>query len=385
MFKYLLVFLCLISSSLLTYRPMSRKTIDFGGNVCYQKEYNGVIPIEYVRPCSAGKYCHSTDSSGNDLGTCETYTQIIKTLGETCESNIECDNGLVCNTVDGEKQCTLTSTTPYSKHDSIRNTDIFYYCLSGKIAYSTDVSSISCNTLPSDVSNNKYLYIKESTGSSTTYKIPPGPYQVKGKISFKETSGIYSSSSIDISDIGSVDAGNFVEDERACKSGFTLKFYVNGNNPVLPKFGDTLDSRNIFKLCVNVKEVELDSLGCKIKYTISNEDEKIYYLSQMSESSSICSNLMTKLEMFKNYIEKLEPIKAECKSKNYYEEPFTCRNDELRKWWYFFYNPDKYMLYKDQTEVVEYLLQSQYKTYNANKGSFLNMNYLFSLLILLFL
>lgn len=384
MFKYLLLFLCLISPLLLTYRPMSKKTIDFGGNICYQKEYNGAVSIEYVRPCSSGKYCHLTDSSGNYLGTCETYTQIIKTLGENCESNIECDSGLVCNTVDGTNQCTLNNLEFYRKTDSV-SPDTLYYCLSGKTAFSTDGTTYSCDTLPTGVSSSKYY----STKDSTDYTIPPGPYQVTGAITFKDrTSGDYEISSVDISDIGSVDTGKFVENERACKSGFALPFYVSGNSGTLTQ-PDGVSSTNTFNLCVDVKEVEEDSNKCRIKYSLSDGVEKIYYLSKMSSSftdiSDVCDNLLTKLEMFKNYIAKLEPIKAECKSKNYYEEPFTCRNDELRKWWYFYYNPDEYMLYKDQTEVEDFLLQSEYKTYNANKGAFLSMNYLFSLLILFIL
>ncbi len=386
MLKYLLVFVSLISHSLLTFRPMSKRTIDFGGNVCLQIEYDGNTNfISYVKPCPTGKYCHSTESSGNYLSTCETYTEIIKTLGETCESDIECDIGLYCDSVDGTKKCTLTSTNTYLKTDSVSG-DKIYYCLSDKTAFYTSGSTPSCDTLPSGVSSSKY----SSTKDSTTYTIPPGPYQVAGTITFKDrTTGDYESSSVDISDIGIVDTGRFVEDERACKSGFALPFYVSGSSGTLTR-PDGVSSTNTFKLCVDVKEVEEDSNNCRIKYSLSDGVEKIYYLSKMnsyftSTISSFCNNLLTKLEMFKNYIEKLEPIKAECKSKNYYEEPFTCRNDELRKWWYFYYHPNEYMLYKDQTEVEDYLLQAKYKTYTANKGGFLFMNYLLCLLILLFL
>ena len=56
--------------------------------------------------------------------------------------------------------------------------------------------------------------------------------------------------SISTSDFGKIDDGNFVEDEKACKSGFALYFYINGNT-----YGTT--DMDTGKICVNVKGVEI--------------------------------------------------------------------------------------------------------------------------------
>ena len=62
----------------------------------------------------------------------------------------------------------------------------------------------------------------------------------------------------------------------------------------------------------------------------------------------------------------------------------TCKNDELRKWWYFYNNPDKYMIYKDQIEVVNYLVQKAFPGFvTVDNSGFLSFKYIFYLLFLL--
>ena len=47
---------------------------------------------------------------------------------------------------------------------------------------------------------------------------------------------------------------------------------------------------------------------------------------------------MTKLDLFRQYKEKRG---TGCtKNKEYFDEPFTCGNDELRELWYFYHHPD---------------------------------------------
>ena len=82
----------------------------------------------------------------------------------------------------------------------------------------------------------------------------------------------------------------------------------------------------------------------------------------------------------------MKNLYTECEDKKTYEEPFTCRNDELRKWWYFYAHPDEYILYKDKKEIKNYLLQTHYRSYALDLGTgFLNINYIMFLLIILFI
>jgi hypothetical protein len=96
---------------------------------------------------------------------------------------------------------------------------------------------------------------------------------------------------------------------------------------------------------------------------------------------------MTKLEIFQNYKKRYDEIKEECKSLLYLDEPETCRDDELRKWYYFYINPGKYILYQNEPQVMEYLIQDSYKDYKAEHTTdsigFLKINILLIFFILI--
>lgn len=47
--------------------------------------------------------------------------------------------------------------------------------------------------------------------------------------------------------------------------------------------------------------------------------------------------------MFENYMGNLNI--EQYKQDYAYSEPFTCKNDEVRKWLYFYNNPNDYLLY----------------------------------------
>ena len=47
---------------------------------------------------------------------------------------------------------------------------------------------------------------------------------------------------------------------------------------------------------------------------------------------------MTKIELIQDYFSKFNNSKTDCLEGNFYEEPFTCENDELRKVWYYYNN-----------------------------------------------
>ena len=96
---------------------------------------------------------------------------------------------------------------------------------------------------------------------------------------------------------------------------------------------------------------------------------------------------MTKLDLFRQYKEKRGD--GCTRNKEYFDEPFTCGNNELRELWYFYYHPDEYLLYKNEQAIKEYLLQKVYPSYKVtytepqqDASSYLSLKFI-SLLILL--
>ena len=64
--------------------------------------------------------------------------------------------------------------------------------------------------------------------------------------------------------------------------------------------------------------------------------------------------------------ERYNAIKSDCINYLYPEEPKTCRDNELRKWYYFYENPKEYLLYRNEPQVMDYLVQQDYPTYTSN-------------------
>lgn len=395
--KQILIFVSLISVILSTYRPMTKRTIDFGENVCHYKEYDsssGITSyIQYVKPCPQGKLCYTAESSNYELHTCETFAQSRKVIGASCETNFECnsDVGTVpkylfeCST---EKKCILKSATDssnyrdtYTVEDSLSHFKI-YHCPSNKYPFSTS-SSISCSSLTGGVSESSFSGKYKFTVSSTPYYAGGKPYQVPGLLHFKEITADnpdYIIDTIDYSDIGTVEDGHFVYNSLACKSGYALYFFGNG------KLTKTSGIANMYLYCVTIKDYISSH---EVVYSISGGDEKVYDQAQIAPNEgsgnilSFTQTLLTKLEMFKNYREKLDIEKCREEYENDYSEPFTCKNNELRKWWYFYHNPDKYLLYKDEQMVMDYLVQQEFREYASESSGFLAFKYIIYLLILL--
>ena len=84
--------------------------------------------------------------------------------------------------------------------------------------------------------------------------------------------------------------------------------------------------------------------------------------------------------------------KDECKNNKYYNEPYTCGKDEIRKIWYFYNHPEEYILYKNEEDIIHFLLQQAYPLYGNNNSTekdstelstFLNIKYFISLILIL--
>lgn len=408
--KQLLIFFYLFSLYIGTYRPMSKKNIDFNlDNVCYYKDISHNSLFEYVRPCESEKTCISVDASGStnyDVKTCQDYFNYFRTMGDDCTTNEDCDGSLICS----DKKCTFSGNTAYLCNSH-------YYCPSNKYYFAG-----ANNICDEDIAegNRDKCEVNSKTTSGTTITITtdfpkgsyfePGYFKMCGYISLdsKNDNGEYYKKSVSISEFCSVQDGDFVESDFACESGFALYFYGNGgykltDNPYTDSSNPTLDAndkrQDMYLRCVTVTGI--DTVKNVIKYKIGSGEEEYYHLSQVYgdlyySSSLTYSNYrgeikgkinqytMTKLELFQKYKERYNAIKSDCMNHLYPEELYTCRDNELRKWFYFYTNPKDYLLYRNEPQVMDYLVQQYYKTYTSNSsGFFLNLSFLSLLLILI--
>jgi hypothetical protein len=378
MSKYILLLIYLISTCACGYLPL-KKGNGFDDNVCAY-EYSSVY---YVKTCKdKGKYCKYI---GETTAFCEnTPTQItLKTIDESCTTKYECDKGLNCF-----GKCTLSASASISNN-----------CYTGEEPHKT-VNGWDCKkTAIAD-----YCYYRDNNNYPGGITYQPDYFKVCGEISF-ETSTLASNQgtkydilTVKSAYIGTVADGKFVLDAKACKSGFALPFYPDssGNDPSSDRF----NSNEMFLKCVNINEIDYKgSNQCIIKY----DTDKLYDISKFSYSKmnrdsiflsghslnnyddEFCDeNLMTKLDMFSKYIGIFtEEKQKNCETKENYNEPATCNDNELRKWLYYYNHPEHYILYykEDGNDVANFLIQQEYPLYESSR--FLYIKYITSLLFLL--
>ena len=367
--------ICLLSIICQTYRPMNKQDMDFKVDFCRYLDQSKNSAFTFVRPCKEGKRCLATTSSNYNIYTCQDYTPLsLKKLGESCESSYECDGNLECLSVSStEKQCSIDENYPsYTKTDPVAQTTN-YYCPSKYI--SKDQVCVANKYTSSDK-----CYFSNTTSTYSDFN--PGYLKVCGKITLSEKKNsnndiYYTQETIDQAYIGTYEDGTFVSNEMSCQSGFSIPYY--GNGKLVKPNNNLYFSR--YDYCVTPIQVDFISNGnCLVKYSIKGIEQEIY-----SYSKSGCQYIMTKYDLFKKYTEGME----KCKNTINYDEPYTCGDPDLRKYFYFYYHPDEYELYKDETQVVEYLLQNAYPSYKASdaglKGSNLSLKYFMLLLILLVL
>ena len=357
MLKYIIFFISLFSLSFLTYFPISEYSGAFHiEGMCHYSD-NG---DEYVRPCDPGYYCLYDPNANHQIGKCQKYSSIVGMIGGSCSSNFECDNNLVCYLTN--KNCTVNDNEEAYKIYDKASDDKLYYCPKRLFAKKDSNKEAIC--LKDNTLEKKCLI----TVNSNKIEAYPGYFQVCGEIKIQSNDV----TEIVTTFIGSVNDSEYVEDERACASGFALYFYEgktldNGNDP----------SKKMFKRCVSVIEVQKEDTNCIIKYN-TTDGEGIYNLGQLDQNSynvnniiSNCEILLTKIELFKEYIGNLSSIRSQCEDPEdkdkYYNESFTCGNDTLRRLWYFYNHPDEYLLYEKEPEVLTYLIKNIYPSYNENE------------------
>ena len=377
--NFYLYILCLFSMVISSYLPMKKKDIGYEENVCAYTYSD----ITYVKPCKdEGKYCKYVDT----LGICQEIPTKITLLGygEKCNNDYECENGL---------NCFGTCTTASNSNSNACNNN--YSPLKRETKWQCIHNSYKDYCTFIDTANGVSMSSKEADY-----------FQVCGAIEFYSYPGIpssdgsiYLSNKISSNYIGTQKAGTFVKDKLACESGFALYFYYNGSGgtSIDPYTGSTITSvqNNLELMCVNPEDIEYrDSESCTIKY----DEGKLYNVDYLPSSNNppyinyrrnICYGnkyLKKKLEFFKKYIEVFTKTKQEesAKEENYNEQR-TCNNNEIRKWYYLYENPEVYIEYYDDdlkyNDVLTYLIQQEYPSYQISR--FINFNFFICLIFIL--
>ena len=380
MWKEIILVLSLFSFSFCyTYAPWHQRKFEYSvSDMC---SYEDNI-FQYVKPCPVNYSCNSPGSSSNSHGIeiCQATYKTVKGHGATCESDIECDSNLVCKS---SKCVNPTDSAVYKIKGKILSDDNVYYCNSGYTPSGPRLnpSSVFCVSTSSNTVSDMAGYCYKNDGTNTNIKqIPPSFGKVCGRLEVAKYNNIdkHYQSSVRMDKIGSLNDGEFVSDPRACKSGFALGFYYD-KSLNMPTNGDTEQ----YGVCVTYKGMETGVNGdLIIKFLFNNKEYSYNY-----GSGSLPSNLDTKLQLFKEYVDKSGSLNCQA-GQGYDDEQFTCGNDELRRICYFMKNTDQYLLYKNEDSIIDYLLQKEFPDYKprysepVDASGYLNLKFI-SLLILL--
>jgi hypothetical protein len=296
---------------------------------------------------------------------------------------LKCEGSKCINTNDGGV---------YKIEDRISDDNVYYCNTNRKPSYS--YGSVVCTqTTDSIFTDMDGFCYKSGTDEGNKRKIPPAFNKVCGENSLAKYSSTtdYYISQTSMNSIGFLADGTYVSDARACQSGFALYLY-RSKTLVKPA---TTEDQNMYLVCVTLKEISFDNNHKPIyKYSLNGEDHS-YKVSQIPSGKipsgyNFPSNslLMTKLELFKQFVDKAKGVTCK-ENEGYDDEQFTCKNDELRRLWYFYKNVDEYLLYKNQDAIVDYLIQQKYPEYSPRyaepqqeASSYLSVKFI-SLLILL--
>ena len=336
----LIIVLCLFKISLsdapIYYRPMSKRSIDFGDDVCYYEDISNDFKLKYVKGCPSGKSCKLVGTTNNEynIHTCQNVYSVSKrSSGETCDSGLyECIEGLTCT----NKKCTSEPTVTPGPSGCTTISKQIDGGESVCISTQTELQQAAnvCEVRDTDTSTTTSYTHHSSRKTCLKIQIENKP-NVEGKyIISKVHAELYS-----IQDGEYVVEGN----NEYCQSGFSLYFYEKGQlNPV---------GGELFKRCVTILAIEQISSSSDylIKYKINDGEEHIYDTSKLTDSTKKTDQnaelndlLMVKLEIFKYLVEEYK------KNGNI---------NGLKKWQYLYDNPKDYLLYKDQIDVLDYLIQ----------------------------
>ena len=379
MTRNFLVFSLLISLALSSYLPMSMKKHNFGDHICRYTDLNE--QIDYVRPCETNKLCNVTETNllgatkKNNLYTCQNYVFIpenpttpLKDKDADCNSNAECKSILECyiDPPGTTKKCNKNCG------DGVRlfPIDDGYKCRIDEnkcISTKTDGSLVESDARNCKVCGEIHPNPNKKDGNNK-------PYQVLD--------------SVDENDLYSQHDGKYVYEKEACESGTALYFYLDGKTKNEIDSAHSSENKMYYR-CVTIKAVDPDRE--RFNYT-DDESEKVYIYdikevqfdssNKQSEMKTLCDQyLMTKVQLWND--NKVEYI-------NYLKCPENKEaDDNLKRKLYYLDHPEEYLLYKDRTEVIEYLIQRKYHDIvpiiTKDSAGALKFKYLILSLMLLFL
>jgi hypothetical protein len=322
---------------------MSKKSIDFGEDVCYYEDISDNSKLMYVKGCPSGKTCQiveqsdtSDDTNVYRIQVCQQFDSISKRKsGEACDTGglDECDGFLTCTS----GTCKTSGTTS---------------TVCAKIGKSTNSATETCVNDETEINTigNKCYSQDISTSNTITYNHYISPSKICKKLTIEETSsgsGIYYIKSKELVEgLYSIQDGGYVDDSDSsdgniyCENGFSLYFYGNARL-------SSSDSQ-MFKRCVKFLAIEKITGGYMIKYEL-NGGEHIYDTSKLT-LSTYKNKLDNELYLLYTRAEISKNMKEEYKANG--------ESNTYKKWKYLYADPEKYLLYKDQPEILDYLIQN---------------------------
>lgn len=369
------------------YLPMNKDS-KYGDDVCRYYDDGHY----YVKPCEKGKYCAHI----SELNRFDTYLEICQDLPNMtiplslneneCSSTFECESGLTCN----GKSCTHECSTgefwaeKYSSSSSsssgcapnILKSTTSGYCL--KITYTKTTLPYTYSIEYSEPEKNK------ECGKYTITQYPD-PID-KGFYEITANEYVYP---------GSVEDGEYVSKKELCKSGYALYFYYNGvfDDP-RPTGSSSSQTNERYLRCItpiSINPSASSSGECTIKYKLDGK-EYFYNVEQLNSPykgrlRSLCSldNIHIRTEKYREFYSNINEERDTCGDLDGVNK-YTCENRELIKSWFYYKNPDKYILFNERDKfdkVVDYVIQKEYPTYYGF-SQYLNIHMFLFLLILLF-
>ena len=404
------------------YLPM-KKDHKYGDDICYYREIDEKLDyaVYYVKPCEKGKYCENAISGYKPFGFCKDILTNITNFpgyGESCNTDGECQGNLIC---DGQckKDCShLPSNPGYSpvqtdidmfrcRASTYKVFDESTFCEWNNEEYrSTDPKSY---IIPTTTYYGKYQGLPKECGIisfKAITDVDPSPITTTTPYSYR-TFTRYIELGKKWCNIGEAKDGEFVVNKRFCKSGYTLKFYPNGNLDD-PSYPSANYNEVLQEMCVTPIQVDLNNplAGCVITYKGEGGNEYKYNvlkyyidyndpnsLSLTYDSSNdytlVCNEyIVIKSQLYTNFTEEFNNASDEDK-KHCYKLPKgdagNCENIKLLELMYFYNNPKEYLFYKDREDlekVLHYKIQDKYHRY-YELSTYLNVNLLFLILFLI--
>lgn len=399
------------------YLPM-KKNHKYGDDICYYRDEideKHDYTIYYVKPCEKGKYCED-EINDQPFGFCRdilTNATDFPTYESECNSNGECLDGLDCD--NGKCKKTTCTNTQFAFRQNLNSitceSDTTKTNTEGKYCYLYEAKY-----MPSDpkyyypeITKGKYPGIPKECGIIRYKSIPDVSHSL---LPTESGTSIYKSFTRWIKEseewctIGEAEDGDFVDDWRFCKSGFTLLFYPNGDL-VDPSNREVGYIQNKIKMCVTPIQIDKNNpeVGTIVTYKIKDGNEQKYNYFKYYDSFipddptdpegpgtyiDFDETTVIKSQLYTQFVEEFKSANDEDKI-NCYRIPQgtvgNCENIKLLKLYYFYTHIKEYLFYKDRKDlekVLHYKIQKEYPRY-YEISTYLNIKYLLLLLILILL